>query len=89
MVKWVIHKVTSFQCQRKIKGKRIGVVHKHIIPSNCYSHDQRSMPNSCVVKNIPHPTVSDGLTHERSVGINKPRSAMLGVIHNFYPKTIY
>ena len=92
MVKWVLHKVTSFQCPRKIKGKRIGVVHKHIIPCNCYSHDQRSMPNSWmsfVVQNIPHPNVSDGLTHERSVGINKPRSAMLGVIYNYYPKIIY
>ena len=44
---------------------------------------------SFVVQNIPHPTVSDGLTHERSVGINNPRSAMLGVIYNLYPKTIY
>ena len=44
---------------------------------------------SFVVQNIPHLTVSDGLTRKRSVGINKPRSAMLGVIYNFYPKTIY
>ena len=42
-----------------------------------------------VVQNIPHPTVSDGLTHEQSVSINKARSAMLGVIYNFYSKTIY
>ena len=92
IIRWVLHKVTIFQDPRKVKGKIIGV-HKHIIPSYCYNHDQGSMPNSWmsfVVQNIPHTIVSEGRTHKRSVGINKPRSAILVVIYNLmYPKIIY